>query len=87
MQRRHTDPNARDAVYANVRARQDALQAATRGLDANSRQPWSEEDSRYLLDHRHDLYTLDGVARLARVLGRSFAACETQLQRLDRKSN
>lgn len=80
--RRKEDARFREVVYDRARDRQDALQETTSGLDTNRRQRWTIEDDDYLWEHRHEVYTRDGIARLARVLGRSYAACQRRLTRL-----
>lgn len=79
---RHERGQFRDTVYARSRQRQDALQEATRGLDTASHQRWTPEDEAYLWEHRADVYTPEGIERLARALGRSYGACQTRLTRM-----
>lgn len=82
---RHENAQFRDTVYTRSRDRQDALQSVTRGLDTASRQRWSDDDKAYLWEHRADVYTPEGAARLARTLGRSYGACQRMLTRLHRR--
>lgn len=84
---RQTDDTFRQTIYDRSRRRQDILQETTRGLDRQSRQRWSAEDDQYLWDHRDEVYTPDGISRLADTLGRSFAACQTRLTRLQARDS
>lgn len=84
---RATDDAFRQTVHDRARQRQDTLQATTRGLDRRSRQRWSAEDDQYLWDHRDDVYTADGIVRLADTLGRSYSACQTRLVRLQARAH
>lgn len=78
-QLRRADDAYRSTVYARARERRDSLQEVTRGLDVQSGDRWSAEDDAYLWEHRADVYTSDGIERLARTLGRSFSACQNRL--------
>lgn len=80
---REEDEEFRDAVYARARQRKNDLQRVTIGLDVRSYQRWDHEDDAYLWEHRHEVYTPDGAERLAGALGRTFAACQRRLTRLD----
>lgn len=82
LARRHADARFRERVYDRTRERHAALQEATAGLDTNRRHRWSDADKLYLWEHRHEVYTVDGAERLARTLGRSYAACQTMLGRI-----
>lgn len=82
---RREDGSYRSTVYARARERRDSLQEVTRGLDVQSGDRWSSDDDAYLWEHRADVYTHDGIERLARTLGRSFSACQNRLTSLLRR--